>query len=92
MLLIKKCVLVFFRIKKEVLPTVLSLCQDVNNEVRACICSQLCFVAEGLGAESTKQILLPSLVDLASDEDAFVRKESVPTIVALLPLLQLGNF
>ena len=55
------------------------------------MCSQLSFVAEGLGAESTKQLLLPSLVDLASDEDSFVRKDSIPTIVALLPQFQKGT-
>ncbi|XP_015605533.1 serine/threonine-protein phosphatase 4 regulatory subunit 4 isoform X4 [Cephus cinctus] len=72
-------------IKKEVLPTVHSLCQDVNNEVRACICSQLRYVAEGLGAESVRSELLPSLVELASDEESNVRRAAVQTIVHLLP-------
>ncbi|XP_011335622.1 serine/threonine-protein phosphatase 4 regulatory subunit 4 isoform X4 [Ooceraea biroi] len=75
-------------IQKEVLPTVHSLCQDVNNEVRASICLQLRFVAEGLGAESVKPALLPSLVELASDEESNVRYASVQTIVYLLPHLQ----
>ncbi|XP_076233067.1 serine/threonine-protein phosphatase 4 regulatory subunit 4 isoform X2 [Calliopsis andreniformis] len=75
-------------IQKEVLPTVHSLCQDVNNEVRASICLQLRFVAEGLGAESVKPALLPSLVELASDEESNVRCTSVQTIVYLLPHLQ----
>ncbi|XP_048510011.1 serine/threonine-protein phosphatase 4 regulatory subunit 4-like [Athalia rosae] len=75
-------------IKKEVLPTVHSLCQDVNSEVRACICLQLSFVAQGLGVESVKPALLPSLVELASDEESAVRHASVQTIVHLLPHFQ----
>ncbi|XP_018045216.1 PREDICTED: serine/threonine-protein phosphatase 4 regulatory subunit 4-like isoform X2 [Atta colombica] len=75
-------------IQKEVLPTVHSLCQDVNSEVRASICLQLRFVAEGLDAESVKPALLPSLVELASDEESSVRYASVQTIVYLLPHLQ----
>ncbi|XP_015185621.1 PREDICTED: serine/threonine-protein phosphatase 4 regulatory subunit 4-like isoform X1 [Polistes dominula] len=75
-------------IQKEVLPTVQSLCQDVNSEVRASICLQLRFVAEGLGAESLKPALLPSLVELARDEESNVRYASVQTIVYLLPHFQ----
>ncbi|XP_076161069.1 serine/threonine-protein phosphatase 4 regulatory subunit 4 isoform X4 [Ptiloglossa arizonensis] len=75
-------------IQKEVLPTVHSLCQDVNSDVRASICLQLRFVAEGLGAESVKPALLPSLVELASDEESNVRCTSGQTIVYLLPHLQ----
>ena len=37
------------RIKKEILPVVTSLCQDVDYEVRACMCKQLDSVARGLG-------------------------------------------
>ena len=36
-------------IKKEILPIVQSLCQDVDYEVRACMCRQLDPVARGLG-------------------------------------------
>ncbi|XP_015126877.1 serine/threonine-protein phosphatase 4 regulatory subunit 4 isoform X2 [Diachasma alloeum] len=75
-------------LKKEVLPTVHSLCQDVNSDVRACICLQLHYVAESLGAESVTASLLPSIVELASDEESIVRHASVQTIVYLLPHLQ----
>lgn len=85
-----KCIKIV-RIQKEVLPTVHSLCQDVSSEVRASICLQLCFVAEGLGTESVKPALLPSLVELASDEESNVRYASVQTIVYLLPQLQEGE-
>lgn len=60
--------------------------------MRTSICLQLRFVAEGLGAESIKPALLPSLVELASDEENNVRYASVQTIVYLLPHLQEGKF
>ncbi|XP_044009935.1 serine/threonine-protein phosphatase 4 regulatory subunit 4-like isoform X5 [Aphidius gifuensis] len=75
-------------IKKEVLPTVHSLCQDISKDVRAAICSQLCFIAEKLGAESVKSTLLSSIVELASDEETNVRHAAIQTIVYLLPHLQ----
>lgn len=68
-----------------------SLCQDVNSEVRASICLQLRFVAEGLGTESLKPSLLPSLVELARDEESNVRYASVQTIVYLLPHFEDGK-
>lgn len=79
-----------YRLKKEVLPLIHSLCQDVNYEVRACICSQLHYVARSLDAETVKPALLPSLVELASDEESHVRLEAVETIVNMLPTLQAG--
>lgn len=65
-----------------------SLCQDVYSTVRACICLQLRYVAEGLGPEAFKSALLPFLVELASDEEAEVRNAAVQTIVHLLPQMQ----
>lgn len=40
-------VIQFYSVKKDILPVVHSLCQDVNESVRACICSQLHHVAKG---------------------------------------------
>jgi hypothetical protein len=80
-----------YRLKKEVLPLIHSLCQDVNYEVRACICSQLHYVARSLDTETVKPVLLPSLVELASDEESHVRLEAVETIVNMLPNLQTGS-
>ena len=37
------------RLKKDILPVVQSLCQDVDYEVRGCMCRQLDPVARGLG-------------------------------------------
>jgi len=38
-----------FRIKRDILPVVLALCQDVEFEVRACMSRLLEPVARGLG-------------------------------------------
>ena len=38
-----------FSIKKDILPVVQSLCQDVDYEVWGCMCRQLDPVARGLG-------------------------------------------
>lgn len=40
---------VFFSIKREILPLVKSLCQDVEYEVRSCMCRQLENIAQGIG-------------------------------------------
>ncbi|GFR26062.1 hypothetical protein TNCT_568761 [Trichonephila clavata] len=74
-------------IKKEVLPVVLSLCQDVDFEVRGYMCRQLDIVAKGIGLEATKSAILPELVELANDEETFVRLAAIETVVQMLPLL-----
>ncbi|KAJ8681033.1 hypothetical protein QAD02_016820 [Eretmocerus hayati] len=73
-------------VKKDVLPTVHTLCQDVNSDVRACIALQMRFVAESLGNNIMKT--LPFLVELANDEESNVRQAAIQTIGYLLPLLQ----
>lgn len=35
-------------VKRDILPITQSLCQDCNHEVRAAICAQLSYVAEGI--------------------------------------------
>nr|XP_002737817.1 PREDICTED: serine/threonine-protein phosphatase 4 regulatory subunit 4 [Saccoglossus kowalevskii] len=76
-----------FMIKKEILPLVTSLCQDVDYDVRGCMCRQLDAVARGLGLESTKSAILPELVELSNDEESFVRQVALETVVSLLSLL-----
>lgn len=39
----------YSRIMKEILPVVLSLCQDVDFEVRGFMCRQLAVIAKGIG-------------------------------------------
>ncbi|XP_054723617.1 serine/threonine-protein phosphatase 4 regulatory subunit 4-like, partial [Uloborus diversus] len=74
-------------IKKEVLPVVLSLCQDVDFEVRGSMCERLDIIAQGLGLETTKNSILPELVELANDEENFVRLTAIETVVRMVPFL-----
>ncbi|OPL20364.1 serine 4 threonine-protein phosphatase 4 regulatory subunit, partial [Mytilus galloprovincialis] len=89
----KKCVIVriisfsSYRIKKEILPVVQSLCQDVDYEVRGCMCNQLHSVARGLGLEATKSAILPELVELTKDEECSVRVHGLETVVNVLASL-----
>ncbi|KAL5008249.1 hypothetical protein ScPMuIL_013830 [Solemya velum] len=76
-----------FVIKKEILPVVQSLCQDVDYEVRGCMCRQLDPVARGLGLEATKSDILTELVELTKDEESFVRIAGIETVVNIISLL-----
>ncbi|XP_046384426.1 serine/threonine-protein phosphatase 4 regulatory subunit 4-like isoform X3 [Ischnura elegans] len=76
-----------FLIKKELLPVVQSLFQDVSPEVRSCLCSQLGWVARGLGPELAPSTLLPPLVELANDEEVMVRLAAVHSVVDLLGIV-----
>ncbi|KAM9293971.1 serine/threonine-protein phosphatase 4 regulatory subunit 4 [Gastrophryne carolinensis] len=71
-------------VKRDILPLVESLCQDVEYEVRSCMCRQLEFIAQGIGAELTKSAILPELVELARDEGGSVRLAAFETLVNLL--------
>ena len=74
-------------VRQEILPSSLALCQDVESEVRNCMCRQLAFVARGIGLELTKSAILPVLVELSNDETAEVRLSAIETVVHLLSLL-----
>ncbi|WAR19771.1 PP4R4-like protein [Mya arenaria] len=76
-----------FVIKKEILPVVQSLCQDVEYEVRGCMCLQLDPVSRGLGLEATKSAILPELVELTNDEESYVRIAGLQTVVNILTLV-----
>ncbi|XP_060036948.1 serine/threonine-protein phosphatase 4 regulatory subunit 4 isoform X3 [Erinaceus europaeus] len=71
-------------IKREILPLVKSLCQDVEYEVRSCMCRQLENIAQGIGAELTKSVVLPELIELFRDEGSSVRLAAFETLVNLL--------
>ncbi|XP_020855918.1 serine/threonine-protein phosphatase 4 regulatory subunit 4 isoform X2 [Phascolarctos cinereus] len=73
-------------IKREILPLVKSLCQDVEYEVRSCMCRQLDIIAQGIGTELTKSIVLPELIELARDESSSVRLAAFETLVNLLEM------
>ncbi|GIY39742.1 hypothetical protein CEXT_169391 [Caerostris extrusa] len=51
------------------------------------MCRQLDIVAKGIGLEATKSAILPELVELANDEETFVRLSAIETVVQMLPLL-----
>ena len=74
-------------VRQEILPSSLALCQDVESDVRTCMCRQLAFVARGIGLELTKSAILPVLVELSNDETAEVRLSAIETVVHLLSLL-----
>ncbi|XP_032449341.1 serine/threonine-protein phosphatase 4 regulatory subunit 4 isoform X2 [Lynx canadensis] len=71
-------------IKREILPLVKSLCQDVEYEVRSCMCRQLENIAQGIGTELTKSVVLPELIELSRDEGSSVRLAAFETLVNLL--------
>ncbi|XP_022361104.1 serine/threonine-protein phosphatase 4 regulatory subunit 4 isoform X1 [Enhydra lutris kenyoni] len=71
-------------IKREILPLVKSLCQDVEYEVRSCMCRQLENIAQGIGTELTKSVVLPELIELSRDESSSVRLAAFETLVNLL--------
>ncbi|XP_027725931.1 serine/threonine-protein phosphatase 4 regulatory subunit 4 isoform X1 [Vombatus ursinus] len=73
-------------IKREILPLVKSLCQDVEYEVRSCMCRQLDVIAQGIGTELTKSVVLPELIELARDESNSVRLAAFETLVNLLEM------
>ncbi|XP_032233153.2 serine/threonine-protein phosphatase 4 regulatory subunit 4 isoform X2 [Nematostella vectensis] len=76
-----------FWIKKEIMTLVTSLCQDVDYEVRACMCQELESIARALGTETTKTSVIPELVELTNDEETSVRLSGMETITNLLNLL-----
>ncbi|XP_063188758.1 serine/threonine-protein phosphatase 4 regulatory subunit 4 isoform X3 [Chroicocephalus ridibundus] len=79
-------------IKREILPLVKSLCHDVEYEVRTCMCRQLEHIAQGIGTELTKTVVLPELVELARDEGSSVRLAAFETLVNLLDMFDAGIF
>uniref|UniRef100_A0A3B4WBB9 Protein phosphatase 4 regulatory subunit 4 n=1 Tax=Seriola lalandi dorsalis TaxID=1841481 RepID=A0A3B4WBB9_SERLL len=69
-------------VRMELLPLARSLCQDVEFEVRACMCRQLESIARATGME-----LLPELVELAGDEESSVRLAAFDTIINLMEMI-----
>ncbi|XP_044024702.1 serine/threonine-protein phosphatase 4 regulatory subunit 4 isoform X2 [Siniperca chuatsi] len=73
--------------KKELLPLVRSLCQDVEFEVRASMCRQLESIARATGMDDTRAELLPELVELADDEESSVRLAAFDTLINLMEMM-----
>ncbi|XP_051954654.1 serine/threonine-protein phosphatase 4 regulatory subunit 4 isoform X1 [Xyrauchen texanus] len=78
-------------VKKDLLPLVRSLCQDVEYEVRSCMCRQLENIARGTGVDHNKVEVLPELVELARDESSTVRLAAFDTIVNLLEMFDIDD-
>uniref|UniRef100_A0A7N6BE82 Protein phosphatase 4, regulatory subunit 4 n=1 Tax=Anabas testudineus TaxID=64144 RepID=A0A7N6BE82_ANATE len=77
-------------VKKELLPLAQSLCQDVEFEVRACMCHQLENIARATGIKwqlNTNVFLLPHLLELAADEESSVRLAAFDTIINLMEMM-----
>lgn len=72
-------------LRREAVPTVIALSQDVLWDVRAHICDEL-GAAGPLVAESP--LLLMSLVDLTNDENCTVRAAAVNTLSGVVEYLQ----
>ncbi|KAM7299422.1 serine/threonine-protein phosphatase 4 regulatory subunit 4 [Ixodes scapularis] len=74
-------------VKKEVLPVVQALCQDLDAKVRAAMCLHLDALTRAIGLEATKAAILPALVELASDGECSVRLAALNAVVRMLALL-----
>ncbi|XP_029352887.1 serine/threonine-protein phosphatase 4 regulatory subunit 4 isoform X7 [Echeneis naucrates] len=74
-------------VKKELLPLARSFCQDVDCEVRTCMCRQLESIARATGVDDTRMELLPELLELAEDEERSVRLAAFDTIINLLEMI-----
>jgi hypothetical protein len=74
-------------LRQDVLPTTLSLCQDIDWEVRHAMCRHLALIARGVGHEGTKSMIMPQLVELSNDEVSDVRLAAIEAVVNLLSVL-----
>ncbi|KAG8323326.1 Serine/threonine-protein phosphatase 4 regulatory subunit 4 [Homalodisca vitripennis] len=72
------------QVKRDIIPVVISLCQDVSGEVRAAMSKELPNLASTLGLE-TSNFLLNHLLDLVSDEEVLVREAAVEAVAYMLP-------
>lgn len=79
-----------FRVKKEIVPIVISLCQDVSGEVRAAMASELPNISATLGQE-TSTCLMTYILDLNLDEDLKVRGAIFEAIAHMLPRFPTGD-
>ncbi|KAK9507679.1 hypothetical protein O3M35_007482 [Rhynocoris fuscipes] len=78
-------------LKKDLLPTVLSLCQDVNGDVRAEIALQLSRIAQHLGPDLARSHITQPLIELSSDEVARVKENAFVTIVETINFFPLDS-
>ncbi|XP_054262383.1 serine/threonine-protein phosphatase 4 regulatory subunit 4-like isoform X2 [Macrosteles quadrilineatus] len=72
-----------FLVKKDIVPVVIALCQDVSGDVRAEMSKLLPSVATTLGLE-TGNCLLNHVLDLISDEEVIVRAAAIEAVANML--------
>ncbi|XP_057303390.1 serine/threonine-protein phosphatase 4 regulatory subunit 4-like isoform X1 [Hydractinia symbiolongicarpus] len=71
------------RVQLNLIPSMKALCQDIELEVRSCMCSQLDEMADNVDEEITEEFILPELCLLIQDEEATVRLAALSTITSL---------
>jgi len=68
------------RLTSEMIPVIRSLCQDIDLDVRACMCAQLLVCSTFLADEHITGVLIPELTLLMEDEEASVRLVALETL------------
>ncbi|KAI9140034.1 armadillo-type protein [Paraphysoderma sedebokerense] len=74
-------------IQKIYLRKALSLCQDTDYEVRACMCEQLNLIAKRIGPQLIKEHFVCEYLELTADEEDTVRQAALINLVNLLDRL-----
>jgi len=74
-------------IKQDVIPQMMLLCQDIEQEVRTQMCRFLHQIAKGLGPIDTRQLILSEIMELLSDEEPLVRISAINAFLEITHLL-----
>jgi len=74
-------------IKQDVLPQMMLLCQDIEQEVRTQMCKFLHPIAKSLGPIDTRQLILSEIMELLSDEEPLVRISAINAFLEITHLL-----
>ena len=71
-------------IRRDILPSVMSLFRDPEGSTRHCICQQLHLIARGLGSAETETILLPLILELSTDDNSKLRLAALESAVQMI--------
>lgn len=74
-------------IKKELVPKITLLCQDVDQDVRACMCTHIHSIAHAMGANDTQNLIMSEIMELATDEEYQVRVAAFDAYLTITDLL-----
>ncbi|KAF2361417.1 Armadillo-type fold [Trinorchestia longiramus] len=75
------------QLRQEVCGAVLSLTQDVSEEVRAAVCGVFAVVASGLAQDAIRSHLMPNLLNLCCDDKVNVKIAALHSILDVVPHL-----